>query len=176
MLHIYLARLGLRSCSWRKPLPFSSCAWGGTLPLIILPGLIGDMVISSIHQQQSWCSLLFLDPWLHGQTKDLTSQAHSWVSQGICKATAEPVCVLGCVHINTHLLYIVQLTLAGYFWLIHSLMAKDPTETVRNIKFHIRTNIQFIYFKAQVYSHVRADVASNRVLKWKNICVKPEIN
>lgn len=43
------------------------------------------------------------------------------------------------------------------------------------MKSHIRTNIQFIYFKAQVCSYVKADVASNHVLKWKNICVKPEI-
>lgn len=50
------------------------------------------------------------------------------------------------------------------------------SKTVRNTKSHIRTNIQFIFFKAQVCSHVRADVASNHVLKWKNICVKPEIN
>lgn len=50
------------------------------------------------------------------------------------------------------------------------------SKTMRNIKSHIRTNIQFVFFKAQVCSHVRADVGSSRILKWKNICVKPEIN
>ena len=58
----------------------------------------GAMATSSIHQQQSSCSLLLLDPWPHGGTKDSTSQACSWVPQGIRKATDDPVCVLACVH------------------------------------------------------------------------------
>lgn len=58
LLHIYLARLGPRSCSWRKPLPLLHYVWGGTL-VKILAGMSGDMATSSKHQQQSWCSLLF---------------------------------------------------------------------------------------------------------------------
>lgn len=105
-----------------SPPRFPHHAQAGILPPIILAGMSGAMATSSIDQQQRLSSLFLLDPWLHGGTKGLTSQAHSSVPQRICKATADPACVEVCAH------HIIKQKLSGRFWVILTPLAKDATE------------------------------------------------
>lgn len=80
---------------------------------------------------------------------------------------ASPKLQLTCVYVGVCAHDTVQQKLARYLGVILPPLAKDPTGTnMRNVgilSLIFKINIQFIYFKAQIFPHVRVHVVSKHV-------------